>query len=175
LLSSYGRLVRWSQEAGLLSKQSARRLLRKSLGDPGRAKQALRRALNLRESIYRIFSRLAEGKAPAVKDLNSLNAAAGAALSRLRVVAAPRGFAWDWKRKRRDLDWLLWPVARSAADLLTSENLARVRQCADDRGCGWLFLDRSRNRSRRWCAMDDCGNRAKARRHYERHKKGDGG
>jgi predicted RNA-binding Zn ribbon-like protein len=67
---------------------------------------------------------------------------------------------------------MLWPVARSAADLLTSaEELARVGQCADDRGCGWLFFDTSRNHSRRWCAMKDCGNRAKARRHYRRQRK----
>jgi len=58
-------------------------------------------------------------------------------------------------------------VVHDAAGLLTSEKLDRVEECADDR-CGWLFLDVSRNRSRRWCAMEDCGNRAKARRHYKR-------
>jgi predicted RNA-binding Zn ribbon-like protein len=65
----------------------------------------------------------------------------------------------------------VWPVAYSAADLLaTPDQLARVGQCQDDRGCGWLFLDLTKNHSRRWCAMDDCGNRAKAKRHYERKK-----
>jgi predicted RNA-binding Zn ribbon-like protein len=50
---------------------------------------------------------------------------------------------------------------------LTDEKLwISIRQCADVRGCGVLFLDRTRNRSRRWCSMKSCGNRAKAQRHY---------
>jgi len=68
-----------------------------------------------------------------------------------------------------ELTSLLWPVARAATALLTSSDLARVRECADD-ACGWLFLDHSRNGSRRWCDMADCGNRAKARRYRERRK-----
>ena len=63
----------------------------------------------------------------------------------------------------------LWPVLWDAAALLTSANLQRLGRC-DDEHCGWVFLDHSRNRSRRWCAMEDCGNRAKARRHYARLK-----
>jgi predicted RNA-binding Zn ribbon-like protein len=77
------------------------------------------------------------------------------------------GFAWDWAGAEDALDQMLWPVVHDAAGLLTSEELDRVGQCDDDR-CGWLFLDTSRNRSRRWCSMEDCGNRAKARRYYER-------
>jgi predicted RNA-binding Zn ribbon-like protein len=65
---------------------------------------------------------------------------------------------------------MLWPILRSAAEVLTSEKRTRLGQCADDRGCGWLFLDTSKNRSRRWCDMEDCGNRAKARRHYLRER-----
>ena len=61
----------------------------------------------------------------------------------------------------------LWPVLRSAADLLTSDELRLLRECAAET-CTWLFLDRSRNHSRRWCAMQVCGHRAKARRHYRR-------
>ena len=67
------------------------------------------------------------------------------------------------------LDRPLWPVLRSAAALLTSDDIARIRECAAER-CAWLFIDHSRNRSRRWCDMRDCGNRAKARRHYARAK-----
>ena len=65
----------------------------------------------------------------------------------------------------------LWPVLWAAAELLTSADRDRVRACASD-PCRWLFLDLSRNRSRRWCSMEDCGNRAKARRHYARSKNG---
>ena len=65
------------------------------------------------------------------------------------------------------LECMLCPVVRDAADLLTSRELERVGRCADER-CGWLFVDTSRNRSRRWCSMESCGNRAKARRHYRK-------
>ena len=77
------------------------------------------------------------------------------------------------------MDLFLDPIIKSAADLLVSPELKRVKQCADD-ACGWLFMDKSRNNSRRWCSMKDCGNRAKAHRHYlrkcqEKNKKtGDG-
>ena len=66
---------------------------------------------------------------------------------------------------------IFWPIAHSAVDLLTSEDIDRVGQCGDDRGCGWLFFDTNRNHSRRWCRMEDCGNRAKAHRHYHRQSK----
>jgi predicted RNA-binding Zn ribbon-like protein len=65
------------------------------------------------------------------------------------------------------LDWILNPLIRSAADLLVSDELKRVKRCGDP-ACGWLFLDTSRNKSRRWCDMSDCGNRAKASRFYKK-------
>ena len=66
-----------------------------------------------------------------------------------------------------DLDRVTWWVARSAAELMTSPDLPFVRECASY-DCGWLFMDTTKNRSRRWCDMSTCGNRAKGRRHYER-------
>jgi predicted RNA-binding Zn ribbon-like protein len=86
--------------------------------------------------------------------------------------AVYRIFSWDWTRRGETLERPMWDIAQSAADLLTSGQLHRVRQCGDER-CGWLFFDRSKNRSRRWCSMDDCGNRAKARRHYRRSRASD--
>ena len=76
-------------------------------------------------------------------------------------------FTWTWLDEPLSLDTPLWPVARSAAELLTSSELSALRLCASDR-CAWLFLDTSRNGSRRWCSMRTCGNRAKARRHHAR-------
>jgi predicted RNA-binding Zn ribbon-like protein len=79
-------------------------------------------------------------------------------------------FSWSWHEPQPRFDSLLWPVVRSAAELLTSPEAAHVRECASDR-CSWLFVDRSRTKCRRWCDMKVCGNRAKARRHYERKKR----
>ena len=93
------------------------------------------------------------------------------ALSHRRLEPGEDGFAWSWKDGAAgDLRTPLWPILESAATLLTSDDLGRIRECdADD--CNWLFLDRSRGGNRRWCSMKSCGNRAKARRHYRREKK----
>ena len=87
------------------------------------------------------------------------------AMGHLRVGWEEGLFRWSWAEEEA-LDCMLWPVVRSAAELLNSDLLSRVRVCpADD--CAWLFLDQSRNRSRRWCDMSTCGNRSKARRFRE--------
>jgi predicted RNA-binding Zn ribbon-like protein len=132
------------------------------------ANDVLQQAITLREATYRIFSNVAAVHPPAPDDLGILNVALPDAMSHLQVVALPTGFTWDWTASLDALDQMLWPVVRSAADLLTSDDLDRVRECADDRGCGYLFIDRSRNRSRRWCSMESCGNRAKVVRYLER-------
>jgi predicted RNA-binding Zn ribbon-like protein len=87
------------------------------------------------------------------------------------VRRAEGGFRWGWDEESDSLTKVLWPVAKAAADLLTSEGhaLKRLHQCAAS-DCGWLFIDMSRNHSRRWCDMSNCGNVAKARRHYHRKK-----
>jgi predicted RNA-binding Zn ribbon-like protein len=81
------------------------------------------------------------------------------------------GFVWDWHEVDGVLELPIWIVARSAADLLVSSELERVRECAGEK-CDWLFLDASRNQSRRWCDMAACGNRAKAQRNYARRRGG---
>jgi predicted RNA-binding Zn ribbon-like protein len=166
-LDSYDNLIAWAQLAGALSPEAAQPLLAEAPAHPEKAALALDRVIALRETIYRIFSATGSGGRPAGDDLAALNAALSEALPHLRVVPKGTEFAWDWGGDAMALDRMLWPVARSAADLLTSEELDRVGECHGE-GCGWLFLDVSRNHSRRWCDMGDCGNRAKARRHYHR-------
>jgi predicted RNA-binding Zn ribbon-like protein len=85
------------------------------------------------------------------------------------VVPRAGGFEWKWAGDEDALDRMVWPVARSAADVLVSDEGSRVRRCAGE-SCHWFFLDSGRNRSRRWCDMRDCGNRAKARRLNARKK-----
>jgi predicted RNA-binding Zn ribbon-like protein len=166
-LTSYSDLVAWGQHVGILTGHQAQRLLKKAARRPEDATAVLKRAIALREAIYRIFSAISRGRPPQASDLAIFNAELSGALAQSRIVSTAEGFAWDWTGAEEALDQMLWPVVHDAADLLTSEELDRVGQCADDR-CGWLFLDTSRNRSRRWCSMENCGNRAKARRYYER-------
>ena len=166
-LTSLSELIAWSQQTGILSEHQARRLLNVAARRPKDANAVLQRAIDLREVIYRILSSISGGLAPQNGDLAAFNAELSRALAQSRIVSTGEGFAWNWAGAEDALDQMLWPVVHDAAGLLTSEELDRVGQCADDR-CGWLFLDTSRNRSRRWCSMEDCGNRAKARRYYER-------
>jgi predicted RNA-binding Zn ribbon-like protein len=168
-LTSYRDLVAWSRHAGMLNQEEARTLLQKAAHQPDRAAAALERAIALRETLYRIFSAIASSRQPPKADLAATNRALHEALSRLEVVPAAGGFAWSWVADEAGLDHVLWPVVRSAAQLLTSDELARVGECARE-GCDWLFVDTSKNHSRRWCTMAVCGSRVKARRYYRRKK-----
>jgi predicted RNA-binding Zn ribbon-like protein len=174
LLTSYDDLVAWGQHTDSLTREHARLLLTEALRRPRDARAVLSRAIRLREAVYGVFLAVAHGLYPDPADLAALNAKLSDMLARSKVVQTGAGFAWEWAGAEHALDRLLWPVVHDAADLLISGDLDRIRECAGT-GCGWLFLDQSRNRSRRWCAMDDCGNRAKARRHYERKRGGDDG
>ena len=168
-LANYQDLVAWSQRAGILGSRAAQQLLDEAAQHPAAATAVFHRAVALREAIYRIFASVAADGSPKTADLDLLNEALANALQHARVVSTRRGFRWDWSDEIA-LDRIIWPVARSTADLLTSGNLDRVSQCSDA-VCGWLFIDTSKNHSRRWCSMGGCGNRAKARRHYERTRK----
>jgi predicted RNA-binding Zn ribbon-like protein len=138
---------------------------------PQDARTAYRQALALREAIYQAFrSRIYSEPLPEAA-LRTLNRALADAPPRTRLVPSGDGLAWSLGAAAPvSPSVLLAPIAWSAADLLTGPRLHRVRQCADERGCGWLFLDESRAGTRRWCSMGDCGNRAKAHRHYMRSK-----
>jgi len=170
-LNSYVDVLDWARKAGLLSDDRHASLLARAAADPAGAGGALKQALILREALYRVFSNTADQRAPAPDDLAVLNAALAKALPHLRLMPAAGGsYAWGYVADEADLEGVLGEVALSAAALLTSADLSRLKECADERGCGWLFLDMTRNRSRRWCDMSGCGNRAKARRHYQRQR-----
>jgi len=173
-LNSYQDFVSWSEQAALLDAGRAHELLRRATHRPSTGAAALKRAIRLREAIYRIFLSLGENKKPAEDDIGELNVELGRSLNRLRVSPGKNGFGWEWNADAIEVDYPLGPIARSAADLLTSgRTLENIRQCQGD-NCGWLFLDSSKNHSRCWCDMRDCGNRAKVRRHRLRKKHSDG-
>ncbi len=173
-LKQFADLVAWARRVALLGDEQAEYLLRQAMRRPAEAEAVLANAQATREAIYHLLSGQAHHQPAQPDDVQTLNVALGKALSHARLTLGPDGFAWDWSATDLDaLDQMLWPVVQSAVDLLTSPELDRVGECADDRGCGWLFLDMTKNRSRRWCDMKDCGNRAKARRHYAK-RKGEG-
>ena len=170
---TYAELVGWSARIGVLKPDQAMELLAAAQEQPRAGSAALRRAHALRNILIKTFT--------GVSLINSgaASAAAGAMSPTLwadlrRFVAqaqahaelAPADHAYElaWPLTAR-LDALLWPIALAALELLTSPQLARVKKCA---GCPWVFLDQSKNLSRRWCAMDDCGTHEKIRRYVSR-------
>lgn len=165
-LESYADLVAWSVRAGMLTESEARALLRAAKDNPSAANSTLKRGIRLRETLYRIFLSIAGGISPDKDDIASLNKELAAARAHERLAQKEEGFVWAWDDSKT-LDSVLWAVARSASELLTSDELSRVRQCGGE-SCGWLFLDTSRNRSRQWCDMRDCGNLSKVRRFRQR-------
>ena len=168
LLEHYSDLVRFGEDASLLEPGQADRLIKRSAIAPAAAEKALRRAIELREAIHDVFwAIMNKRRAPALA-LATLNTEAQAAAQHLRLVPIDNGFEWRFDDPS-DFDSLLWQIARSAADLLASDQLSFVRACSS-KECEWFFLDTSKNHHRRWCDMKRCGNRAKVRTFYARNK-----
>ena len=169
-LHGYGDLVRWALEAGILGDPQARRLREEAARHPTEADRVLGEARRLRGAIWRIFVGLKRGTRAAPADLATLNRALAEGMASRRLHESPDGYRWAWEEQPGRLDWPLWPVAHSAAELASGDQVDRVKVCEGGE-CGWLFVDASRNRSRRWCSMEDCGNVVKARRHYAKRKR----
>jgi predicted RNA-binding Zn ribbon-like protein len=167
-LASYGHLADWALQAGLVTRPQHEELLREARARPSSAKAALRRALHFRECLTGLVIALVEHRRPAPGDLLGFNACLGQALSRVRLEPAPGGYRLD-RAGEQQFDSILWAVATQASELLASSQVHCIRRCQAET-CRWLFLDQSRNHSRRWCDMNVCGNRAKARRFYRQRK-----
>lgn len=170
LIDSYEDLLAWARQATILTAGEAATLGEAARAQPRAAVGALTQVRVLREALYGLFSARAAGLAATPSDLRTINRAIGRAMTKAGLSPSASGeFEWSWPDAPLDLDRVAWWVARSAAELLTSKDLTGVRECAGY-DCGRLFLDGTKNRSRRWCDMATCGNRAKGRRHYERRR-----
>ena len=128
---------------------------------------ALRRVRAVREQLFVVFHAIASGDQIPAATLAQLGNALHDCCARRCLSIAGAEVRWTWRSGARCTDYLLYPVLTAATDLLTSVSRGLVRQC-EDAGCGWLFLDRSNARKRRWCSMADCGNRNKVREYYRR-------
>jgi predicted RNA-binding Zn ribbon-like protein len=167
-LGGYPDLVRWAQFAGALDADAGTRLLQQAADRPAAARDSWAFAIELREAIYRVFVSVAAGEPPAATDLDKLRDAYADAIRQARLSAGDQRFGWTWEDDTLDLPW--WPMALSAIDLATAGPVDRLKMCPADGGCSWLFVDTTKNRSRRWCSMGDCGSEVKARRQTARRR-----
>jgi len=165
-LENFGDLIHWGKLAKLIGGVDVTTSVRMARRHPRQASQVLARARAMRAVLYCLFNCYLENRNPAAADLKAFEDELRTARRHQMLTATGRGFLWTWDQ-RPSLDSILWRVSQSAADLLVSPELARVRRCAGE-NCGWMFLDATRNHSRQWCDMQDCGNLAKVRRFRKR-------
>lgn len=169
LLRGYKDACDWALQAGALPPSEHKALLKRAKALPAEAEKALRRLQKGREAIFETLSAVARGEAVPAAALAALNDLIHIATSKRELLPRETGpLAWKWRRgDTPDLDRPLWAAVLSAMDLVTSDTVRRVRRCQGT-GCAWLFMDTSKNGTRRWCDMSVCGNRAKARRFRSR-------
>jgi predicted RNA-binding Zn ribbon-like protein len=168
LLTSFIDLARFGEDSLILDPNQVEKFFKDSQTSPQQTKEALARAIELREALFAIFSAVMKKNEAPVGAMQTLNACLRGAGDHSQLVQRNGHFSWSL-RERFSYDAALWPIAQSAADLLVSDQLAFVRTCSSPT-CEWFFLDTSKNHRRRWCNMKLCGNRDKVRRFYERQK-----
>lgn len=166
-LLTYSDLVAWAGKVEILSLQQVRNLKQKWTQDVKKAEKALEKARTTRENIYSVFSAIAHQSMPQEENLKAIAHLYKDSIANGHFVRTDGHYEIDWKIDEA-LDGLLWPIISSAEKLLVSEELSQVKECP---GCGWLFLDTSKNQSRRWCSMNTCGARDKMRRYHGRLKR----
>lgn len=184
-LSGYADDIGWAERVGILAPPDSLRLLESAARESEQAAAVHQAVKETRDVLYRIFNAIIDDAAVRADDWAFFNRRLQAALSRAKIATGPREaaasreaagpptgwppdpFQWVFPDVPSTLDGFLQPVLKAAADLLVGAGLPRLRRCADPE-CGWIFLDVSKNNSRRWCSMSSCGNRAKARRHYRK-------
>jgi predicted RNA-binding Zn ribbon-like protein len=170
-LRTYTDLLDWCTGASIFSPGEAAEQRQSGESNDAIGLRELQQARDIREALYRIFdSHMRDGGASVARaDVETLHAALGNALAAMRTRVVDGAIEYTWRGRPQAPGSLLWPVVVDAARLLTSAELARIAKCGGE-GCDWLFIVNNRGRRRRWCSMSGCGNRAKAKRHYEKSK-----
>ena len=163
-------LVVWARHAKVLAPADGEWMLCALAADEALAARFLKRGLALREIIYAIGAEVAGRRRAPADSVEALAHVHAACIAKARLTPHGAGFVWSWAPQEAPIEAVLGPIALSALTLLTQADLSRIKQCQGDH-CGWLFLDTTKNKSRRWCEMEVCGNRAKQKRHQSRLRK----
>jgi predicted RNA-binding Zn ribbon-like protein len=154
-------LITWASHADIISKKDALLSQRAIKGQSKLSRQLITRGRSLRETVYQVNSCVIAGRQPADKLLRSLTAAHAEMLAVATLTLHADNYAWTWDPRIELTAAILGPITVSALTLLIQADLSRIKQCNGNH-CGWLFFDGTKNKSRQWCDMSVCGNRAKA-------------
>ena len=165
LLPTYADLLRLATQSGLLTAEQARKLARTVREKD--AQRVLASAVGLREALAAVLYAWMDGGKPPAAQVETLERHFQAAALHRRLRLGESQLVWSWSGLEQEAEIPLWKLAEAASDLLGSSEAEQVRECGDPT-CRWLFLDLSKNHTRRWCDMKTCGNRMKARRHHAR-------
>jgi predicted RNA-binding Zn ribbon-like protein len=171
MLPAYGDLLRLVTQLRLLTPEQGRRLGR-TVGEKD-AQRVLSSTIELREALANLLYGRIEGGKPQAAQVETLEKHFHAAALHRRLSLADGQLAWTWSGAEQQPEIPLWKLAQAASELLVSSDAERVKDCGDPT-CRWLFLDTSKNHTRRWCDMKTCGNRMKARRYQARYQDGGG-
>lgn len=169
-IASYPDLIAWAKRVGVLDSEAADALKSRASSDPVAAERTLTAVHALRDAVYRSFAAIAAGDHPPAADSRRILKAYGAAVARATVEPGERAADLRWPLAS-SLSAILDPIAYDAGRLFLDADRPTLKECP---GCGWLFLDRSRNGTRRWCDMQVCGSRDKMRRYYRTRRAGRG-
>lgn len=163
-------VIAWARHAKALAQADGEWILGAIGADEALATRLLKRALALREIIHAIGAEVAARRRAPADSVNALAHTHAACIAHARLTPHGSGFVWSWAPQEAPVEAVLGPIALSALTLLTQADLSRIKQCQGDH-CGWLFLDTTKNKGRRWCEMEICGNRAKQKRHQVKLRK----
>ncbi len=167
LLASYSDLLRFAEQCELLTAKQVRQIIRVS---PDRtAASALVACRELREAAAEILYAAVDDRTPPGSQIKTLDRLFKEARERQRLTWSSYRLRWEWPASEGGPELPIWILSLSTARLLVSDNMRRLRACENPE-CRWLFLDTSKNHTRRWCDMKICGNRMKARRFKAQHR-----
>jgi len=158
----------WAAHAKILAADDANWLAQEAAARQALGGRLLDEALSLREDVFQVGAAVAAGRPAPPERIESLTKTHAGALSRARLTPIGDNFGWTWSPREAPVEAIVGPISLSALTLLQQADLTRVKQCQGEK-CGWLFFDATKNKSRRWCEMEVCGNRAKQKRFARAH------
>ncbi len=170
-IGSYDAFLLWSRKAGLIDSDEFTCLKTQSSANRRKASRVFEKVLRLRALLRGIFAAISSGSTISTTTIKELNEFLTEAHLARKLEWVDQRAVWRWRADSVAMERPLWTLVMAAADLLTGGNVECVRKCANPQ-CSWMFVDTSKNKRRRWCEMEVCGNQAKARGHYARYRAG---